>query len=262
MREFKEYATARGVSIVVEWRISQTGYEHRPVITVDGWQIEDVPVIRHRPPIKRSDGVVEPGGWWLWDRQDGVIENLRFALGGRAQGDLGATVTEILLERLEQLQGAPHPVKPDRPVRLAEHPEWLFFARDCQEGVLIDPRLPMELEDLRGLHLEDCPPVIRERWWNRPFVVTSALSDQLESYESASARMHRRGSELRHPRDVWDKRQQSLAEAWVELYPSGLAYEVWVIGTGPEGEKVSVGELGSFSSLDEAIRCATQMHPK
>lgn len=250
MRDFQEFIIEGRLSVVVEWRVSHTGYEHFAIVTVDGWRLEEPPRLRHSPPITREDGVTEPGGWRVWDPRHGYVENLAFALGGRAQGQLGSLLLQVLQERLEQLEAAPHPIKPDRDVRISSHPEWRFFARECIDDVLVDPRLPVPEEDLQGLPVHECPQVVLERWLGRWYVVTLELRDQLESYESACARLKRMGSALRHSAEEWRERQQALEDAWLEQYPSGRAYAVRRI----QGEhEIAIKELERYASLDEAI---------
>lgn len=127
----------------------------------------------------------------------------------------------------------------------------LFYAVDLIGGVLVDPALPAEFEDLAHQHRAE---VQMARWWNRPFVERSTWDGSygLEAgHRTGQAALAQIFPELA-ARNV-EEYIAALKGLWFSDWPTGVRYEVSCFdGAAPD----CVTSWGTFISMSETLDCA------
>ena len=126
----------------------------------------------------------------------------------------------------------------------------LFFAVELIEGVLVDPALPAEFENLVSQQHTD---VCKVRWWNRPFIERCSWEGPygLEvSHRASHAAIGKVFPELA-ARDV-EKHIAALKALWFSDWPTGVRYEVCCFDSTATGGLTS---WGTFNSIPEALGC-------
>lgn len=108
-------------------------------------------------------------------------------------------------------------------------------------------------------HFDSTPHDDRESreindWWDTPYIVTSYVSDRLESYSDYHSRVSSFEGMKVESESVFDDRMKEIKEYFLSKYPSGTSYTVRCL-TGGAWDRSSW--QGDFDSLEKAIEFAS-----
>lgn len=115
-----------------------------------------------------------------------------------------------------------------------------FHAKDCVNGVLINPKLPRAFDCTPN----ELRPASHQKWWYRPFIVTETI-EELDAFYA-----HRTDEYAEEGRMQWQK----VRPQWLAQWPSGVQYTLRCLNGGAWDRS---SWLGSFDSLDEALARAS-----
>jgi hypothetical protein len=127
---------------------------------------------------------------------------------------------------------------PYRLFKLANNFE--YYARQCVDGVLIDPRLPPRFDSTPN---EDRPQD-HEKFWQVPFIKTKDVSALDALYQAGT------GEHAEKARKEWEEKGRAH---WLQAWPSGIRYETRCLDGGAWDRSTS---LGMYATLEEAVQRA------
>lgn len=117
---------------------------------------------------------------------------------------------------------------------------YTFEAADCQDGVLIDPKLPRNFDSTAN----DARPAGHTKFWEMPYIVTDT-ADQWEAWLDAATDEY---AEKR--REAWNATGRA---EWFKAWPSGTRFTVRCLDGGAWDRSTN---YGSVPTLAEALRLA------
>lgn len=116
-----------------------------------------------------------------------------------------------------------------------------FHAKDCVDGVLINPKLPRAFD----VTPNELRPASHHKWWYRPFILTETIEEMDEWYAN------RTDDYAEEQRQQW---QEKSRPQWLARWPGGVQYTVRSLNGGAWDRS---SWLGSFDNLDEALALAS-----
>ncbi len=119
-----------------------------------------------------------------------------------------------------------------------------FSARDCVDGILINPKLPKNFDSTNN----EYRPASHQKFWNMPYIETFTIEDWEAAHNSATDEY----AEARRERWAAKGRQE-----WLKAWPSGVRYDVRCLDGGAWDRSTN---WGVFATLEEALNCIISAH--
>jgi hypothetical protein len=114
-----------------------------------------------------------------------------------------------------------------------------FSARDCVDGILINPKLPKNFDSTNN----EYRPVSHQKYWNMPYIETLTIEDWEASHNNATDEY------AEERRAKWATKGRQV---WLEAWPSGVRYDVRCLDGGAWDRSTN---WGMFATLEEALNC-------
>lgn len=113
----------------------------------------------------------------------------------------------------------------------------VFKAKDCVDGVLIDPVLPKRFDDTPN----ESRPASHRAWWHLPFIRTFSVQDWDREYAE------REDQYADQQRAHWAEKGRA---EWMKAYPAGIRFEVRCLDGGA-WDRSTCWDM--VASLEEAL---------